>query len=85
VPSSGGFNPDVTLNGQTLDITPVIPPHQDANGLEPGRALLLDGGMPYAGTGGNGNVAIRCIVTASLPHASSVVESSVMYVLAVDG
>jgi hypothetical protein len=30
-------------------------------------------------------VAIRCIVTASLPHANSVVESSVMYVLAVDG
>ncbi len=85
VPSSGAFNPDVTLGGQTLAITPVIPPHQDANGLEPGRALLLDGGMPYAGTGGNGNVAIRCIVTASLPHANSVVESGVMYVLAVDG
>jgi hypothetical protein len=85
VPSSGGFNPDVTLNGQTLDMTPVIAPHQDANGLEPGRALLLDGGAPYAGTGGNGNVAIRCVVTASLSHANSVVESGVMYVLAADG
>jgi hypothetical protein len=85
VPSSGAFNPDVTLNGQTLDITPEIPPRQDANGLEPGRALLLDGGTPYAGSGGNGNVAIRCVVTASLPHANSVVESGVMYVLAVAG
>jgi hypothetical protein len=85
VPSSGGFNPDVTLGGQTLEISPVIPQQQDANGVEPGRALLLDGGTPYAGSGGNGNVAIRCIVTASLPHANSIVESAVMYVLAVDG
>jgi hypothetical protein len=75
----------VTLKGQTLDVLPVIPPHQDANGLEPGRALLLDGGAPYAGSGGNGNVGIRCVVTASLPHANSVVESGVMYVLAATG
>ena len=85
VPSSGAFNPDVTLGGQTLDVSPVIPPHQDANGEEPGRALLLNGGTPYSGTGGNGNLAIKCIVTASLPHASSIVESGVMYVLAVAG
>ncbi|MBS1887602.1 MAG: hypothetical protein JSU06_10485 [Actinobacteria bacterium] len=81
VPSSGVFNSEVTLAGQTLEITPVIPPHQDANGLEPGHALLLNG-KPY---GGNGNLAIRCLVTASLPHAASVVESGVAYVLAVDG
>jgi hypothetical protein len=85
VPSSGAFNPDVTLNGQTLDISPVVPPHQDANGLEPGRALLLDGSAPYAGSGGNGNVGIRCVVTASLSHAYSVVTSGVMYVLAATG
>jgi hypothetical protein len=85
VPSSGFFEPDVTLGGQTLDVTPVIQPHQDANGLEPGRALLLNGGTPYAGSGGNGNLAIRCVVSASLPHASSVIESGVMYVLAADG
>jgi hypothetical protein len=85
VPSSGAFNPEVTLSGQTLEITPMIPPHQDANGLEPGRALLLDGGTPYVGSGGNGNVAIRCLVTASLPTASSVTASGVAYVLAVGG
>lgn len=85
VPSSGAFNPEVTLSGQTLEITPMIPPHQDANGLEPGRALLLDGSTPYAGSGGNGNLAIRCLVTASLPTASSVTASGVAYVLAVGG
>ncbi|MBS1880779.1 MAG: hypothetical protein JST31_14810 [Actinobacteria bacterium] len=85
IPSSGAFNPEVTLGGQTLEISPVIPPHQDANGLEPGRALLLNGGTPYSGTGGNGNVAIRCLVTATLAHASSVVASGVTYVLAVSG
>ncbi|MBS1894064.1 MAG: hypothetical protein JST59_22420 [Actinobacteria bacterium] len=85
VPSSGAFNPEVTLSGQTLEITPEIPPHQDANGLEPGRALLLDGEMPYTGSGGSGNVAIRCLVTAKLLQASSVTSSTVAYVLAVDG
>ncbi|MBS1845648.1 MAG: hypothetical protein JST53_14620 [Actinobacteria bacterium] len=85
VPSSGAFNPEVILSGETLEITPIIPPHQDANGLEPGRDLLLDGTMAYSGTGGNGNVAIRCLVTAKLSQASSVTVSRVAYVLAVDG
>ncbi len=86
------FIPDLTLSGPELTVTPVTPPVAVSPVEElPGHDLSIDGGYPQEdltggapsqGEGTYGDLTIRCLVTATLPHAHTTVSSGSLYVLA---
>ncbi len=90
-PSTELFQPDLTIPGPDLTITPETLPGADGT---PGHDMTFNGGAPQAslgssapsiGEGEYGDLTIRCIVAAKYGRAETGVYSNVLYVLAIDG
>lgn len=94
IPDAEIFETDVSVSGALLAISPQTPTHEvEPLATEPGRGLEIDGAAPQSsvpgaelseGQGEFGYIKLRCVTIAKLSHSSSAVQSTLLYVIAVE-